>query len=571
MVSLGVSWVDLVEAARTEERNQNFAKAAGLYAQARMLVPAHPEPVVGLLRTLILAGDADRAGTVYAALPAAFFDNADALAAVFPILLRMNHVDAALNTAEILASLGRDIGSLISQLANTAAHHCAWSVRDRLFTLLRQRARAGNPCVIDLFPVFAMTDDTDLHRRLAAMIAEAIARQHASLARKAGSPKAARGRHVSSRRLRVAYLGGNFSRHATTLLLSGVIEQHDRDRCEVMLFDYSAEDGSAARQRLLRAFDRVELLGNAGPRASAERIARARPDILIDAHGYTARTRSEILAYRPCAVQINFLGYVGTQAASWCDYVVADGVVLPNSERHRWREAVISMPNSYYPNDRSRPVPVPATKAGRAARGLPEGAFVFACFNNLYKVTPEMFAVWMRLLCEASDSVLWSLDSNPHARENLKREAAALGVSPARLVFAKPADLQEHINRHEYSDLFVDTFPYGAHTTGADARWAGLPVVTKSGRSFASRVAASLVSAVGLPQLVCDCDNEYFEKSLFYYRNPGALRPLRAALTTGRTNSTLFDAELYARHLEAALRQALIQRPRDINVSDLVH
>jgi predicted O-linked N-acetylglucosamine transferase (SPINDLY family) len=245
----------------------------------------------------LVAGNADQTRAIYDDVPTGFFNSVDSLAEIFSIQLRLSRLEAALDTTKKLAALGHDIGALLSRLANTAAHHCAWPVRDRLEVLLRQRARAGGACVIELFPVFAMTDDTELHCRLAGMISAAISGQHAASARRQRAGAVAKFRHSASRRLRIAYLGGNFSRHATALLLSGVIEQHDGDRCEIMLFDYSVEDGSDARSRVLRAFDRVEILGNAGPRASADRIRREKPDILIDVHGYAARKRSEILAY----------------------------------------------------------------------------------------------------------------------------------------------------------------------------------------------------------------------------------------------------------------------------------
>ncbi len=522
------------------------------------------EPLSGLLRVLLLHGDIDQACLVYEAFPAELFLSASALAEMFPLQIRLNRFVDALNTVEKLFAFGQDVSSLLSQLANVTSHQCEWVVRDRVTTLLLNCARTQSSCVIDLLSVFSITDDTELHAECAGKVAAKIRSKHRATQKISDLSVKPRTIHTAPKRLRIAYLGGQFSRHATTLLLTGVIEQHDRDKFEVMLFDYSVEDGSEARTRILRAFDRVEFLRQAGPRAAAARISQEKPDILIDTQGYTAGTRSEILAYRPCALQINFLGYVVTQSAEWCDYVIADKVVLPESERPHWREAVIYMPNSCYPNDRSRPVPNPATEVGRTAFGLPEGVFVFACFNSLHKLTPEMFRLWIDILRDAPNSVLWLRDSNAHARENLKRQATSLGVSPTRLVFAKSSALPEHMDRHEYADLYLDTFPFGAHTMGCDALWAGLPLITMVGRSFASRVAASLLCAVDLSQLAVTCASEYREKCLFYYNNPEELAPLRAKLRNARSNSTLFDTALYCRHLETAFQQIVDQSRRDI-------
>ncbi len=559
-----VSWSELLTMARVTEKQGNFSRAVFLYTQARRLAPTRLEPATGLMRTLLQLGRLSEAALVHDSLANGMIYEESALAEIFSIQMRLGRLEDALATVEEIHRSSFNAGALLSQLASGAAHCCEWPVRDRAVELLWSYANKLSPFVADMLSLFSFTDDTDLHQKFAGMIATKIRSKHPASSMWISSNGPRRKSPSKSSRLRIAYLGGQFSHHAVTLLLTGVIEQHNRNKFDVMLFDYSNEDGSETRARILRAFDYVELLGKDGPKASADRIAQLKPDILIDTQGYIAGTRSEILAYRPAAVQINFLGYVGSQAADWCDYTIADKTVLPDSERSRWREAVIYMPNSCYPNDRSRPTPKTATKIGRAAHALPENAFVFCCFNNLFKLTRETFTLWMSILRDCPNSVLWLRNTNAQACENLRRYAIQSQVSPARLVFAESTGLSQHIDRHEYAHLCLDTHPYGSHTMGCDALWAGLPIVTMVGRSFASRVAASLLHAVGLPQLVADSAEQYKEKCQFYYGNPNELAPLRAQLCRARNESTLFDATLYSQQLENAFEQILHRSPRDI-------
>lgn len=352
------------------------------------------------------------------------------------------------------------------------------------------------------------------------------------------------------RKLRIGYLSSDFFRHATAMLMVGVFEQHDRSRFEIIAYSHGASDGSELRHRLDRAFDRFVDLTGVDDRIAAQRIYDDKVDILIELKGYTQFSRSEIAAHRPAPIQVNFLGYPGTMGAAFIDYVIADPITLPMDQQPFYDEKIIHLPDSYQPNDRSRPID--DRTPTRAECGLPAEGFVFCCFNNSYKITPQFFAIWMRLLAAVPGSVLWLLDGNERVKANLRREAAAQGVDPERLVFAARRGLGAHLARHRLADLFLDTLPYNAHTTTSDALWAGLPVITMLGDTFAGRVAASLLHAVGLPELVTRSLQDYEALALKLAQAPEALAAVRRKLFANRPSAPLFDVARYTRHLEAA-------------------
>ncbi len=273
-------------------------------------------------------------------------------------------------------------------------------------------------------------------------------------------------------------------------------------------------------------------------------------DIAIDLKGYTTDSRPGILRWRPCPVQVNYLGYPGTMGADYIDYLIADPVVIPPGSEPFYSERVVRLPDCYQPNDRQRRI-AEATP-GRREAGLPENGFVFCCFNNNYKLTPDVFSLWMRLLHRVGGSVLWLLEDNAAAAANLRREAAARGIDPSRLVFAPRADLPDHLARHRLADLFLDTLPVNAHTTASDALWAGLPVLTCVGEAFAGRVAASLLRAAGLPELVTGNLDDYEALALRLATRPEDLAALKRRLEANRLTCPLFDTDRYRRHLETA-------------------
>jgi protein O-GlcNAc transferase len=273
-------------------------------------------------------------------------------------------------------------------------------------------------------------------------------------------------------------------------------------------------------------------------------------DVAIDLKGYTTGARPEILSYRPAPVQVSYLGFPGTMAAPFIDYIVADRWVLPAEDRLHYTEQVVYLPDSYQVNDAARSVA--ERTPSRALAGLPRDGFVFCCFNNSYKIMPPVFAVWMKLLREIPQSALWLLEDSGEAKRRLQQAAQAAGVDAARLVFAARVAPAEHLARHRLADLFLDTLPYNAHTTASDALWAGLPVLTCVGNTFAGRVAGSLLRAVGLPELVTQTLHDYETLAFKLARSPALLAQVRDRLEHNRATVPLFDLERFRRHLEAA-------------------
>jgi predicted O-linked N-acetylglucosamine transferase (SPINDLY family) len=358
-----------------------------------------------------------------------------------------------------------------------------------------------------------------------------------------------RGETYRHDRIRVAYVSADFHAHATTALMAGVFESHDRDRFETVAISFGKDDRSDMRARVRRAFDRFIDVREKSDSEIASLMRQMEIDIAIDLKGYTLHHRAGIFAHRPAPVQASYLGYPGTMGAPYIDYILADRIVIPVSHVPFYTEQVVYLPDCYQCNDVARPIAEPST---RAEAGLPEVGFVFCCFNNNFKIAPEIFAVWMRLLGEVPGSVLWLLEDNPDSVRNLRREASARGIAPDRLIFAARIDASNHLARHRLADLFLDTQPYGAHTAASDALRAGLPVLTVEGPTFAARVAASLLGAVGMPELVTPSIQVYEMRALALARDAALLGAFKAKLARNRATHPLFDPRRFTRNLEAA-------------------
>ena len=371
-------------------------------------------------------------------------------------------------------------------------------------------------------------------------------------------------------RLRIGYLSADFHEHATAVLLAEVIELHDRNRFEVAGYSYGPDDGGPMRRRLGHAFDRFVDLSALPHAEAARRIHADGIDILVDLKGHTQNARIEIPAHRPAPVQAQWLGYPGTMGAAFIDYVIGDPVVTPLDRQADYAERIVQLPGCYQPNDRSRPIGTPPS---RAACGLPEHGVVFCCFNAAYKITPPLFDLWCRLLAAVPGSVLWLLESHPEVAGNLRREAVRRGVAAERLVFSPKLPLPDYLARYRLADLFLDTAPVGAHTTASDALWAGLPVLTMLGDSFASRVAASLLRAAGLPELAVGSAEAYEAAALRLARQPDEIVALKARLAEGRDRAPLFDSRRFTRALERAYETMWAVReagepPRALTISE---
>jgi protein O-GlcNAc transferase len=359
-----------------------------------------------------------------------------------------------------------------------------------------------------------------------------------------------RGEKYKHARIRVAYLSADFHNHVTAHLAAQLFERHDRERFEITAISFGPDDGSAMRARLQRAFDRFVDVRSMSDAAVAQRLRELEIDIAVDLKGFTENCRTGILAYRAAPVQVSYLGYPGTLGAPYIDYIVADREVIPPADQVHYSEQVVYLPECYQVNDSTRAIA--ARTPERAEVGLPATGFVFCSFNSTYKITPVMLDIWTRLLRQVPGSVLWLLQGNATATRNLRRESQLRGVDPERLVFAPWMAAEEHLARQRVADLFLDTLPVNAHTTASDALWAGLPVLTCRGQAFAGRVAASLLTALELPELITGSLHEYEQRALELATMPGRLATLRARLAANSATHALFDTARFCGHLEAA-------------------
>jgi len=454
------------------------------------------------------------------------------------LMLAHRYEDAACDY-ETLLSLDPHVPFARGSLIRAKLQTCDWRGLKEEWERALADMRAGRPAVPPMVATAMCEEPED----------QLLASRILTQTRFPLAPPLWTGERYRHGRIRVAYLSADFQAHATATLMAGVFEAHDRSRFDTFAISYGRDDGSPMRRRLESAF--TEFL-QAGDRSDADIAALLRAkeiDIAVDLKGFTDQSRPPIMARRPAPQQVNFLGFPATMGAPYMDYIVADAVIVPPADDAHYSEKIVRLPFSYQPNDRTR---VLAATPSRAEAGLPERGFVFCCFNNVYKIAPAMFDIWMRLLSEVEASVLWLVEDNPAASRNLKREAMARGVAPERLVFAAPAPVERHLARQHLADLFLDTLPYNAHTTASDALWVGLPLVTCTGRTFPSRVAASLLTAMGLPELIASSLAGYEELALALARDPERLAAIKAKLLTAREESPLFDAGGFARHLESA-------------------
>ena len=354
----------------------------------------------------------------------------------------------------------------------------------------------------------------------------------------------------SSGKLKIAYLSSALQRHPTGWQIAELIELHDRSRFEVHAMSYGFEDGSDIRARLVKGFDCYHEVALRSDRDVAQLIRDLGIHIAVDLKGYTEKARPGILAYRPAPIQVSYLGYPASMGVDFIDYILADPIVLPMDQQAHYSEKIVQLPDSYWPSDSKRRVA--EETPSRGALGLPNNGFVFCCFNNTYKITSEIFDRWMVILREIKDGVLWLLDTGELAKHNLRNEAQRRAVEPHRLVFAPKVEISQHLARHCAADLFLDNLPYNAHTGTTDALWTGLPVLTCAGEAFCSRVAASLLCAVGLPELMTRTLDDYEALALKLATDRSLLARIREKLEHNRLKFPLFNTDRLRSHIERA-------------------
>ncbi len=428
----------------------------------------------------------------------------------------------------------------LSGLADCVMKLCDWTRQSQLAGEVRRHVIEHKSCIYP-FLLLGYSDDAPLQLTCAKNY---IQDQHF------GSPRPLSGSTVwHGDKIKIAYLSSNFRSHASAHLAE-LFERHDRARFEVIGVSFGPDDGSKIRARLVAAFDQFIDVRSMRDEEVAKLLSDIQIDIAVDLNGHTQDARPGILAYRPAPIQINYNGFPGTIGADFIDYIIADAIVLPFDQQPSYSECVVHLPDCYWIQDRKRVIA--ERTPTRPEVGLPPEGFVFCCFNNQWKITPPVFDIWMRLLKSVEGSVLWLFHDNKDAEANLRNEAMARGIDPALLVFADRLPLDQHLARHRLADLFLDTLPYNAHTTAADALWSGLPVLTCRGRTFAGRVAASMLNAVGLTELVTYSLEEYESFALRLATDGALLREIWERLEQNRLRSPLFDADRYCRHIETA-------------------
>jgi predicted O-linked N-acetylglucosamine transferase (SPINDLY family) len=513
--------------------------AIGLYQQLLARVPTHADACNNMGTALLTEGRAEEARAAFEQallhrpdFPEAFYNLGNASR-------ELGHLAEAIAAYRNALRLRPGYADAFTQLAYHRALACEWddyeADQQKLVAMVREGVRVP--------PFYLLSTPASASEQLA------CARQWIKPIRPPAEAVFEHRPATGRARIRLGYLSGDLHQHATARLMAELFERHDRDRFEVIAYSYGPNDDSPMRARLARGFDRFVDLRARSHREAARLIHADEINILIDLKGYTHHARPAIAAYRPAPVQVSYLGFPATMGADFIDYIVVDPFVVPSSQQPVFAERLVHLPGTYQANDRRREI---ATPASRQECGLPAEELVLCCFNNTYKISPAFFDIWMRLLRSVPNSVLWLLEANELVKANLRSEAEKRGVDSGRLIFAPLVSAAEHLGRQRHADLFLDTLPCNAHTTASDALWAGLPVLTCSGETFAGRVAGSLLTAAGMPELVTASLEQYEQTALALAREPQRLTALRRRLEESHDTVALFDLPKLTANIEAA-------------------
>jgi len=524
---------------------QRFADAVAAYRRATAIDPG----VARLWQNLGVCehrtGAFERARVSFERAYALDREAPDILVSLAASLTAEERYTEALPLLTRALELQPDLGAAQSALLYVQQHICSW--KDLAQSIERQRALLGRADAPAVSP----------HNLLALPFtpAELLAAARHWVKQRIAPCAAARPElpPLADGRLRIAYCGADFRAHPLASLLTEVIERHDRARFEVSCYSFGPDDRSDARARFARAFDRFVDVRDERVEATVQRIRDDGIAVLVDTGGYVHNARSEIFALRAAPIQINGIGFAATLGADFYDYILTDAFVTPPDQQQYFAERFMVLPHCYLPGDSRRAIDRPPTRAECA---LPADGFVFCCFNASYKILPETFALWMRVLHRVPGSVLWLLQTNPEATANLREEAQRHAVAAERIIFAPRVPLSRHLARHAVADLFLDTFPYNAHTTANDALFAGLPLIACAGETFASRVSGSQLIAAGLPELVTNSLEAYEALAAGLALDRARLAEYRTRLAANRSTHPLFDTAGYVRALEGLLLDA---------------
>ncbi len=465
-------------------------------------------------------------------------------------LYELKRLDEALYYYEKALHLQPNLDWTYGDLIYIKLQICNWSdLVDSIETISKNIKISKK--VTQPFSLLALTDNPILHKKSSEIFIENKSPSNNFL-----GPIS---KHLQSSKIRLGYFSSDFYNHATSYLIAELFELHDKSQFEVFAFSFGPITNDEIRQRLNKSFDQFIEVGAKSDVDIAKLSRDLNINIALDLKGFTQDSRTSVFAYRAAPIQVNYLGYPSTMGADYIDYIIADKTLIPEQFQLHYSEKVVYLPNSYQVNDRKRLIS--DKKFTREELGLPQEGFIFCCFNNNYKILPATFKGWMRILKAVDGSILWLLQDNSWVVENLIKEAKKEGISGERLVFAERLPLSEHLARHRQADLFLDTLPINAHTTASDALWSGLPVLTLIGNSFASRVAASLLNAIGLPELITSTQEEYEALAIELANSSQRLADLKKKLANNRLTTPLFNTPLFTKNLEAAYIQ-MYQRYR---------
>lgn len=476
-------------------------------------------------------------------------------------------IQEAINYYQMALNVDPMFPFLQGQLVHVKCQLADWDGLEENLKLLQGGVLAGNK-VAAPFPLLALFDDPSL-ARVASQIfykdqikqiegsLKQIDQNFNDLNNLLDADDKKQSSIKCKKKLRIGYYSSDFYQHATAYLIAQLFEQHDKNQFEIVGFSFTGSRHDEMSVRIEKAFDHYYDVNDLSDLEVAQLSRNVGIDIAVDLKGYTQNCRSSIFAYRCAPVQVSYLGYPGTMFAHNMDFIVADKTVIPDGERNNFSEQIAYLPHCYQVNDSKRAIA--SNRSTRGENGLPEETFVFCCFNNTYKIQPPTFALWMRILKRVPNSVLWLIKDNEQAEQNLKAYALLHNVDSSRLVFAKRIDLPNHLERHRHADLFLDTLPYNAHTTASDALWSGLLVLTLMGKSFASRVCASLLRELNLNNFICTTEHEYEEQAVFWAENLDLLNMQRKRLLHARESSKLFRGDLFARSLEETYKKMFKQ------------
>ncbi len=537
--------IDVLNALGNLLRTQGqLDEAAACFSRA---IRAAPDDAASLINLGVLRGQQEQFDEASALLRRAVNIDKNSVMAhtrLADVLKVSGHIEEAKAAYERLLLLQPENVAASAGLAHVRQHLCDWAGIETLWDVARRAILEGGHTGITPFSALSI-DTTAQEQQICAQTWARhefgwISDQHAAV-----TPRT----RVQNAPLRLGYLSWDYHEHATAYLMAEVFELHNRDRYSVTAYSLGPDDGSAIRSRIRSGCDAFVDVAALSDAAVARRIADDGIDILIDLKGYTLGSRAPILAYRPAPVQVNWLGFPGTMGTPCIDWIFADPFIIPEGAEAHYDERVYRLPDCYQPNDRRRAVAAAPT---RAECGLPETGVVFCCFNQAYKILPETFAAWMRILARVPGSVLWLLETSPMAARNLHSSAAALGVAAERILFAPRRPLADHLARYRIADLALDTFPYTSHTTASDALWTGCPLVARVGDTFASRVSGSVLNAAQLPELVTDTLAAFEEKAVQIALDPDRRAALRRYLDEKRMTLPLFDTPRFVANLEAA-------------------